>query len=220
MRYLEVGVHQPPPLRHPMHQFVVEEEGYSRSRLLHVNVHAGEVDTFLFHVDGPPERYEAELLDVSRIETYELSPRPDGSFYLYVRERVSEHGRQFAGAFDRPGILVVTPVDYRVDGTVRLTLVGPAGALQDALAETPDGMDVEVLALGEYDARRFDAGGGLTDRQFEAVTAAVDCGYYATPRRGSVAEVGERLGCSPSAAAELLRRAEKRVMGQLIDGLS
>jgi hypothetical protein len=217
MRYLEVSVHQPPSLRHPMHQFVVEEPGYSRSRLLHASVPVGESHAFVFHVDGPSEGYEAALRGVDRVETYELSPRPDGTFYLYVRERASEHGQQFQGAFTGPGLIVVLPIDYRADGTVRLTIVGPGGALQAALDETPDGMDASVLSIGEYDARRFDAGGALTDRQFEAVTAAVDCGYYGTPRSGSVAEVGDRLECSPSAAAELLRRAEKRVMHRLVD---
>lgn len=216
MRYLEMDVYQPPSARHPMHQFVVDHEPYSRSRLLHVGMGTDETHTLVFHVDGPPERYEAELQEIDRIETYELSPHPDGTFYLYVSERPSARGQQFAGAFARPGVIVVTPIDYRADGTVRLTLVGPAGELQDALEETPAGMEATVHSLGEYDARRFDAGGDLTDRQFEAVTAAIDCGYYETPSEGGVDDVSDRLDCTPSTAAELLRRAEKRVMRRVV----
>lgn len=38
--------------------------------------------------------------------------------------------------------------------------------------------------VGEYDGRRLDVGGDLTDRQFEALLAAVDRGYYDSPRQG------------------------------------
>lgn len=212
MRYLRVAVHQEPAIRHPMHQFVVEREGYAASRLIQATPPADGVHSLLFHVEGDREPYEVVLADVETIEEYELSACQDDSFYLYVRERLTDSGAAFVGAFSRPELVVVMPVEYRADGTVRLTAVGPADTLQGAIDETPAGMDVEVLEVGEYDARRLDAGGDLTDRQFEAVLAAVDCGYYESPRRGTVAEVGEQLGCSASTAAELLRRAERSVM--------
>jgi hypothetical protein len=216
MRYIRIAVHQDPEVRHPMHQFVVEREGYTVSRLVEYAFETEGPPTFLFHVEGPVEPYESALADQDSIVEYELSACPDDSFYLYVREEVPEHAREFVGAFAQPGLIGVLPVEYRADGTVRLTGVGPAEALQNAVDGTPEGMDVEVLEVGEYDARRLDIAGDLTDRQFEAVAAAVDAGYYDTPREGSVSEVGERIDCAPGTAAELLRRAERSVMRSVV----
>jgi hypothetical protein len=215
MRYLQVAVHQDPARRHPMHQYVVETGGYTVSRMLEFGQPTDGTHALLFHVEGPVEPYESTLADVDSVLQYALSPCPDESFFVYVRERVSDYGAAFVDALSMPGLLVVTPIEFRADGTIRVTAVGPAKTLQAAVDEVPGEMDVEVLEVGEYDARKLDAGANLTDRQFEAVLAAVDAGYYETPREGTVAEVGERLDCAPGTAAELLRRAESAVMGQL-----
>ncbi|WP_459191692.1 helix-turn-helix domain-containing protein [Halosimplex sp. J119] len=216
MRYLRAAVHQEPSVRHPMHQYVVEQEGYSVSRLLQFTPVEEGGSAFLFHVDGDPDPYEPVLQSVESVNEYEISRCPDDTFYLYVREDIPEHSQEFVGAFTQPGLVGVMPIEYRADGTVRLTAVGPAETIQAAVEETPEGMEVEVLEIGEYDARRLDAGSDLTDRQFEAVVAAVECGYYETPREGSVEEVGERLDCAPGTAAELLRRAERSVMQNVV----
>ena len=217
MRYLRVAVEQEPAVRHPMHQFVVERERYEVTRLLQFAppTEAG-LASFLFHVEGPVEPYESAMADVEVVREYEISPCQDESFYLYAREQLTDHGAEFVGTFARPELVGIMPIEYHGDGTVRMTAVGPAEALQAAVEEAPAGMSVDVLEVGEYDARRLDAGGDLTDRQFEAVAAAVDCGYYETPRAGTVADVGERLDCAPGTAAELLRRAERSVMEQVV----
>ena len=48
---------------------------------------------------------------------------------------------------------------------------------------------------------------GLTASQQEALALAVELGYYDIPRRCTTAELGERLGISPQAVTERLRRA-------------
>ena len=216
MRYLRIAVHQDPGDRHPMHQFVVEREGYSVSRLLEYTPAVEGTRSFLFHIEGPVEPYEPALQSVPGVLEYELSPCPDESFYLYVQEELRDRDAELVEAFTQPGVIGVLPVEYRADGTVRLSGVGPAGRLQAAVDETPEGMDVEVLEVGEYGARGLGAGSDLTDRQYEAVVAAVEAGYYQTPREGSVEDVGDRLDCAPGTAAELLRRAERTVMADIV----
>ena len=215
MRYLRVAVHQDPADRHPMHQFIVEQEGYTVSRLLEYTPPVEGQGAFLFHVEGPVEPYRSVLDSVPTLSDWELSPCPDESFYLYVREQLRGRDQELVGAFTQPGLVGVLPVEYRADGTVRLTVVGPAERLQAAVEETPEGMDVEVLEVGEYGARGLGAGSDLTERQYEAVVAAVDVGYYETPRAGTTEEVGERIDCAPGTAAELLRRAERTVMAEV-----
>jgi len=217
MRYLRIAVHQDAGDRHPMHEFVVEREGYVASRLLEYTPPVEGTRSFLFHIEGPVDPYESVLDEVEGVADYELSPCPDDSFYLYVREELRGRDQQLIGAFSQPGLVGVTPVEYRADGTIQVTVVGPADKLQAAVEETPEGMDVEVLEVGEYGARGLGVGGDLTDRQYEAVVAGVEVGYYDTPREGTVSDVGERLDCAPGTAAELLRRAERSVMRGVVD---
>ncbi|WP_449404951.1 helix-turn-helix domain-containing protein [Halorubrum amylolyticum] len=89
--------------------------------------------------------------------------------------------------------------------------------LGDALGALPEWLDHEVRRVGPY--RRGDAlfDPGLTDRQFEAVAAAVDVGYYDGPGAPGVDAVADALGCAESTAAEHLRKAERAAMTALVD---
>ena len=53
---------------------------------------------------------------------------------------------------------------------------------------------------------------GLTNEQYEALTAAHDAGYFAVPREASTAEVGDELGISGPSASERIRRGIDRVL--------
>lgn len=56
----------------------------------------------------------------------------------------------------------------------------------------------------------------LTDPQRETLIQAVGDGYFDIPRGCSLAELGERLGISESAASERLRRGVKNLVEQTI----
>jgi predicted DNA binding protein len=222
-KYVRLSLTHDPAVRHPMHQFVVAYDGYEASNLLQVNysedVTDGEfgVQTSLFQVVGSPiDPSEAALPQAEEILEYDLSARDDESFYVYVRSEPTDEDERLVGALQQSGLVVMTPVEYRSDGTIRLTLVGPGDAVQRSLDEMPAEVGVDVRSIGEYDARHFATGGDLADRQFEAVEAAVEYGYYEEPRTGSVADVAEDLGCAPGTAAEHLRRAEASVMADLV----
>jgi hypothetical protein len=218
MKYVTLSLWMGPEIRHPMHQFVMDHDGYEASYLLRWNDMGAAVQTLLFHVDGwPVEPYRAALEHAPRVEEYALSPCPDDSFYLYVCGRPTDSDTDLIDAFTQAGLVIVSPVAYRDDGTVGLTLVGPGGTVQEAVETAPDSVSVDVREVGEYDSRRLDTGAALTDRQFEAVAAAVDCGYYGDPREGSVDDVADVLGCAPGTAAQHLRKAEARVMADLLD---
>lgn len=216
MRYLEVSVEQSAADRHPMHQFIVDHDAYDVTRLLYRHQYSATDHAALFHVEGPPNPYESVLADQSSVTDFELSPCPDTSFYLYVHAKLPPADRAFADAFTHPGLLVVTPVEYRSDGTVRVTAIGPAETVQAAVEAVPETMGVEVLTVGGFRAGRLDPGLELTQRQFEAVSEAVACGYYSAPRDGTLEEVASRLDCATGTAGELLRRAERTIMTTLV----
>lgn len=217
MRYLEVRVHHAPDDRHPMHQFVVEHEAYEITRLLYRYQYADTEHAAVFHVEGPVEPYEQALSEQPSIQEFELTPCQDASCYLYVQETMEPDSRAFADAFSQPGLIVLTPIEYRADGTVGLTAVGPAETVQAAVKAVPETMGVDVCSVGEFALGRLDPRLEVTQRQLEAVSEAVACGYYSEPRSATLEDVATELDCSPGTAGELLRRAERTVMRHLID---
>lgn len=52
----------------------------------------------------------------------------------------------------------------------------------------------------------------LTDRQREFVAAALDHGYYDTPRRCTLTELAEKLDVSTATASNVLHRAEEQII--------
>lgn len=195
--------------RHPMHAFVAEHPDFGPTRLIQWNPRIGERNVLLFHIDGPPEPFLPVLDGVDTAEVVEPSAESavDG-FYLYVRERLTERDRGLVEAFADENVVVVPPVVYDTDGAMRFSVVGTGDALGSAVDRTPDGVDVSVRRVRSGAGTAVDPSAGLTERQREVVAAAVDAGYYAEPREATVADVGDRVGCAPSTAAEHLRRAE------------
>lgn len=216
MKYVTLSLAHGQAVRHPMHQFIIDNDGYDETRLLGSTVTEGHL-TAVFHVDGwPPTPYEEALQSVETIQEYTLSRQFDKTFTVYVRESLAERDREITDAFGRAGLVTWLPLVYRDDGTLEITLVGPSETIQNALEETPDGVTIDVNDIGDFDTRDLGGHRDVTTRQAEAVSAAVDTGYYENPREGSVADVAEVLGCSPSTAAEHLRRAERTVMRSFI----
>jgi hypothetical protein len=203
---------------HPMHEFVCRHDGFTRSRLLHWNPDVGQSNSMIFHVEGDdPEAYEATLADVDAVDAFHLSVRDAGSFYVYVRETQRDTDAQLIAAYMGGNLVVVPPIEYRSDRSMVFSLVGTAAAVQAAVDRTPDGIGVDVLRATDYDAGTIDPLLRITPRQREAVTVAVDVGYYGATREGSVADVAETLGCSTGTAAEHLRKAEAEIMSRAVD---
>lgn len=201
-----------------MHQFVVEHDEYTATRLLYHHQYAPSEHALLFHVDGPVDPYRETIRTVSLVLDFEIAPCPDDSFYIYVRDEVTDPGRALIEAFSRPGLLRAGPIEYRADGTIWLAVIGPAEAIQSAADTVAETRETEVRTIGEFPSSSIDSRVGLTERQLEAVTAAVDCGYYEVPRAAGIEEVAAKLECSTGTAGELLRRAEQTVMADLVTG--
>lgn len=61
------------------------------------------------------------------------------------------------------------------------------------------------------DRQLFDVS-SVTEKQREAVTIAVEAGYYEQPRRCDLDELADRLGVSRSAASQRLNTAEAKLV--------
>jgi hypothetical protein len=200
-----------------MHAFAVDHGGYDRYELRHWDsTHDGKM-TAIFEVSGPREPYEARLEQVETIETYEISEGADDRFALYVRENPEETDERLSEAFSQGSLVVLPPVEYRMDRTIGVRVVGQAEHVKAAVETAPPTVSVTVDHVGPYRAGLLPGGVTLTDRQRAAVEAAVAEGYYAPTRDGSVAAVAEQLDCSTGTAAEHLRKAEATVMQRLVE---
>lgn len=59
----------------------------------------------------------------------------------------------------------------------------------------------------------------LTEKQREAVTTAVEMGYYETPRTASLGDLSDRLGVSRSALSQRLNAVETKLVTALVADL-
>lgn len=175
----------------------------------------GDELSILHYVEGDVEAFEAAVREVDLQREYELEPIGDGEFYAYLHDDLTEAVLDLWAVADRRGLVTVPPIEWHADGTVTISVFGPSEEIQAAIDAIPALVSVNVEEISGMQALPRAAASSLSDRQREAVEVAVDVGYYDVPRTGSQADVAERLGCSPSTAAEHLRKAEATVLRSL-----
>lgn len=213
MKSLRLAIEHTDETIHPMHAFVCESPAVDREIILEGQVSDG-VETLLCYVEGDRQAYERALGERADPVDYDITPDEGEGFFMYVRAELGGGGELLADAFDQETVVVASPIEFRADRTMRLTVVGRSADLQRLLDELPAGMGVEVLEIGSYSRG---VGPGLTGRQREAVRAAWDAGYYEVPRDGEISDVAAALACSISTASGLLRRAEARLVAAALD---
>lgn len=199
---------------HPMFALLTTAPYLDHVVGLHWNF-SGDFLGFMVYLEGDEDRFRSELEGIGQVRDFEITPAGDDSFYAYVRDRTNEVSRQLFGTFTRGSLLLMPPVEYGRDGTVTFSLFGPADEIQAAIEGVPAPVTAEVNEVGSMAATPETIESSLSERQRAAVEAGVDVGYYDVPRSGSQEDVAEELGCSPSTAAEHLRKAEAKVLRSL-----
>lgn len=79
------------------------------------------------------------------------------------------------------------------------------------------GVEFSLQRLYDADSPTLEADVGLTEPQREALTVALDRGYFDVPRESSLAELGRALGVSDQAASERIRRGVRSVLTDALD---
>lgn len=217
MKYVRVRLDVPPAARHPMHQFAVETDAVSEYELLYGWPTPDGGATLLLRFVGDADAYREALARVASVVDAHVSAGAGDTVYVYARDDQQYAPGETLTGVVTPGVVVVPPLSFHTDGSVTGAFVGPPENVQAVVDGVAADVDVTVEAVTTYGRHTPEFGEGLTDRQFEAVEAAVDLGYYEPTREASVAAVGERLGCSAGTAAEHLRRAEANVMAGVVD---
>ncbi len=91
---------------------------------------------------------------------------------------------------------------------------------RDALSRTHEecldaGLSVEVERIYGMDGNPHEQA-GLTDKQQETLSLALEGGYYDIPRANTADELAGELGISHQAFSERLRRAHRGITGQTL----
>jgi len=115
----------------------------------------------------------------------------------------------FVSAARRSGLPIDPPVEV-VDGEASLEVVGDRDRLTLLTEQFNEaGIPFDVERVG---GRADNAGRILTDTQRDLVAAALDAGYYDTPRACTLTELAERQGIAKSTCSETLQRAEEQLI--------
>jgi predicted DNA binding protein len=125
---------------------------------------------------------------------------------LYAMDWAVGEDRFFQAIVKNGGsILNATGFTREWDFEVRFSSHDQLGSFRTDL----DDAHVTFEVLRVYNPTKPDAGPwyGLTPSQREAITLAVDAGYYDIPRTCTTVELADKLGISDQAVTERLRRA-------------
>ncbi|MFA9415613.1 helix-turn-helix domain-containing protein [Natrinema sp. HArc-T2] len=110
------------------------------------------------------------------------------------------------------GVPIELPVEI-VDGEATVEVTGSRERLADLAKQLERfGFQYRIENVSE----RLHESQLLSERQLEVVVAAVEAGYYDTPRRCSLTELAARLDIAKSTCSETLHRAEEAMIKRFV----
>lgn len=171
----------------------------------------------LLRLTGDYRQFEAELDEIAVVHTYEVIPIMDTECYCFVEGEGTPATRALYETFTAGSLLIVPPIQCNEDGSATFTVLGTETDIQAAIANVPEGIGVDIAAVGGRKVAEDSVVGRLSDRQREAVETAIALGYYDVPRDATSEDVARELECATATAAEHLRKAESTLILALFD---
>lgn len=169
--------------------------------------------TSLTWYDAGQSAVRSVLAATDSVESMTLVER-DGGTYAFTVQGAFELDPAVMDVIERAQVSFVPPITFEASGDAQFEAVGEQSSLSafyDALAA-----EIPVRIVHVQDFHRQRSPSGLTARQLTALQTAVAIGYYDVPRTGNVGDVATELGCAPSTAGELLRKAERAVLTDFV----
>lgn len=202
---------------HPMYGVLTHAEFVDRATAIQWNF-TGENLVIFHHIEGDIDAFETVVTNVDAVREYELEPTGGRSFYAYIHDETTSELREMFDPLSNGGVVVVPPIIYHPDGTVSLSAFGPSAGIQRLFEEVHSPVEVAIQDVGSLSAVPALAQTRLTDRQREAIVAALKLGYYEVPRAASHEDVADAIDGAPSTTANLLRRGEAKLLRAAVRG--
>ncbi|OLZ40118.1 DNA-binding protein [Natrinema saccharevitans] len=164
----------------------------------------------LLALRGDLDRARALLADSPEALEYDVAGA-DGRGVAYVKCQIVEPVDDLLSILREHEIVLDWPMTYVDTDAARgleVTALGTSRALQRAAAALPEGVDVDLQRLGEYDPSGGSSAPTLTARQQELFDLAVSEGYYEVPRETTHRKLAEKLDLAPGTVSEHLQRIE------------
>lgn len=201
---------------HPMYDLLVNADYVERATAMHWN-YSGEELGIMHYVEGDPEAFRDDVAEIPEVIDYELTVAERNAFYVYIRDATNRRLRELFDLLDQSPVVVMPPVEYTPDGSVSYSVFGPSTAIQSALDEILEPITVSITEVGSLAAVPNEVETALSDRQQQAIRAAVELGYYEIPRTATHEDVAGAIGCAPSTAAEHLQKAESKLLRSVVN---
>lgn len=220
MKHIRITVRPDLARAPPFVAALLDDADVAEARAVDWNRAAGETTTHLYAVEGDAVPFSEAARDTPGVESVTLSAVDEPTSYALLDvhdDEVPTFG-VVEDALARAGLVVRRPLVYR-DGGIHGHVVGDPGAVGAVLDAAPDSLDVRVDAVGEFPSPRASPTSRLSDRQREALEAALALGYYERPRGATHEDVAERVDCAPATASEHLQKAEAKLVRAVVEGV-
>lgn len=214
MRYVTVELSAAAGELHPIDRVLVETPDVRCETVDQVTMLADETCVELCSLRGNLDAASTTLSAHQDVLSCDVIGEEWGLAYLHFRP--NETVSRLLGLRERHEVAFETPMTYTAEGALCLTILGEEAVLQSVVTEIPSSVEVDLVRTGDYRTDRRVLRASLTSRQREVLAVAVDVGYYDPERRGTQAEIADRLDVSRSTVGEHLRKIESRVLPPLV----
>ena len=168
----------------------------------------GDIETVLGSMETNPETMYVEHLGTA-----------NGRHFVFHCGRPSEEIEALIGLLVEYRAMVMLPLRFDDQSGVTVDIIGAGDSLHELYRRFPADIrrHTTIEQVGDYIPGQHGLLSELTERQREALAAAVEVGYYATPRTATAEDVAEVIGGASSTASEHLRKLEARVFRSLLE---
>ncbi|MDA4111298.1 MAG: helix-turn-helix domain-containing protein [Thaumarchaeota archaeon] len=119
-------------------------------------------------------------------------------------------------ALSFPNVYILGPFEIR-DGKLKISFIGMSSPISKFLKKMERAkIRYRVLSLSDAKFSQESPLSKLTEKQRTVLLAAYNMGYYDIPRRVDSEQLGKKLNLVSSTVAEHLRKAERRLIEEVI----
>lgn len=213
MRHLRIRVAGSETTLHPLVPTLTDETVFNDARMIQWSATLDpDRATVLLYLDGDLDVFERELRRTELVVDHAISNLDKRRGYAYINSEPHPTEWRFFEIVSREPLIPVYPFPYHDDGSMTINIIGPRDSLQTAVEASPPGLDTTIERIGTYDLGQGPIPPRLPSRQQEALTTALQLGYFDTPRTATREAVANRLSCAPSTASEHLRKGQRRIL--------
>jgi len=172
-----------------------------------------------FKEDINPEEITKRLLEIPHVKDARLIPKND-HYILYARANILEvpFPKNVIEIFDiqKKGMVVFEKGTF-TSSELYLYVVCEDELVGDVISVVKKVYHGELASIEEYSAEESPLS-KLTGKQLETLLLAYKSGYFDSPRRVTLRELAGMLNLSPSTVKEHLRKAQRKILEELIGG--